>query len=69
MIDLLMLGIVPGTNIQINFGDWLTITAFFAALVLLVLTIRYRALIVTVLLLTLRNNRQQALPSDLRYSA
>lgn len=27
MVDLLLLGIIPGTNIQISFSDWLTGTA------------------------------------------
>ena len=35
MIALLFLGIIPGTNFQINFTDWLLITAAFVALSLL----------------------------------
>jgi|GEM_PF-3463389 hypothetical protein len=38
MIALLFLGIIPGTNIQINFNSWLICTA-----VLLVLTLFYIA--------------------------
>jgi hypothetical protein len=34
MIDLLLLGIIPGTNIQINFTDWLIGTVVFLLLVL-----------------------------------
>ncbi len=36
MIALLFLGIIPGTNFQINFNDWLICTAL-----LLVLTLFY----------------------------
>lgn len=35
MIALLFLGIIPGTNFQINFTDWLLCTAMFVAFILL----------------------------------
>ena len=35
MLALLLLGIIPGTNYQINFTDWLLCTAAFVALILL----------------------------------
>lgn len=41
MWDLLMLGIIPGTDIQIDFTMWLKIaTAFCAALALLTMVLR-----------------------------
>ena len=42
MIALLFLGIIPGTNYQINFIDWLLCTAIFVALVLLYLVHKKR---------------------------
>ena len=46
MIDLLMLGIVPGTNIQINFGDWLLGSAMLTMLVVAIIAVRYGATMV-----------------------
>lgn len=42
MIDLLMLGIIPGTNIQINFADWLLISAGIGLCVCTAIIIRQR---------------------------
>ena len=42
MIALLFLGIIPGTNYQINFIDWLLLTAVFVALVTLYLVHKKR---------------------------
>ena len=42
MIDLLLLGIIPGTNIQINFTDWLIGTVVFLLLTLLFVAYRKR---------------------------
>jgi len=42
MIALLLLGIIPGTNIQISFTNWLVGTALFAMLLLLYLAQRRR---------------------------
>jgi hypothetical protein len=42
MIAFLLLGIIPGTNFQINFTDWLLCTAEFVALILLYLVHKKR---------------------------
>ena len=45
MIDLLMLGLVPGTHIQINFVDWLLGTTTATCLLSCVLLIRHHAVL------------------------
>lgn len=42
MIDLLMLGIIPGTDIQINFADWLFFSAVIGSSVCIAVAIRHR---------------------------
>lgn len=44
MIELLMLGIVPGTNIQIDFTDWLIGALALSALVFLRIAAKRRVL-------------------------
>ena len=42
MVDFLMLGIIPGTNIQINFSNWLIVSSVFGECLIVVLAIRHR---------------------------
>lgn len=49
MVDLLMLGIVPGTNIQINFADWLLGSVCILCVIFVVVLIRSRDLILPVI--------------------
>lgn len=46
MIDLLMLGIVPGTNIQIDFGDWMRGICILCVCILCITFVRYRVSII-----------------------
>jgi hypothetical protein len=49
MIDLLLLGIIPGTQIQITFGGWLTLLAVVVEVVLMrYLHVRKRPLLTAV---------------------
>ncbi|GEM_PF-4945376 len=50
MLELLMLGIVPGTDIQINFGDWLAGAAIIGACFLTLVIVRHRLVLVAVML-------------------
>jgi len=43
MISLLMLGIIPGTNIQIDFEDWLLAMSSLAAIGTFVAAMRHHA--------------------------
>jgi hypothetical protein len=54
MIDFLLLGIIPGTNIQINFTDWLIGTAVFLLLVLVFVAHRKRLPLNLVIYLIIR---------------
>ena len=42
MLELLLLGIIPGTNIQINFADWLKLSESLIACLLLILLYKNR---------------------------
>ncbi len=46
MMDLLMLGIIPGTDIQIDFQSWLTASTILAVCLLLVIAFKKRHAIV-----------------------
>jgi len=59
MIELLMLGIVPGTNIQINFMDWLAGLAAIAACLLVLMAVRHRLAFVAVVLAVALNAEQR----------
>lgn len=59
MIDLLMLGLVPGTNIQINFGDWLIGSAVILGIVLILSVIRHRIFMATVILAVILRAEQR----------
>jgi hypothetical protein len=51
MTDLLMLGIVPGTDIQISFAGWLACTASLSVLLLSYMI--YKKRLVTILLVSI----------------
>jgi hypothetical protein len=59
MIDLLMLGIVPGTNIQISFSDWLVGLGSIVTVVAAISFLRHRLLMVAVILAILRSERRR----------
>lgn len=54
MMDLLMLGIIPGTNIQISFTDWLCISAGLSACLCAGVMVRQRRPLAR---LVMRNSR------------
>ena len=53
MTDLLMLGIIPGTNIQISFANWLTCTVLLSRLLFLYVAHRKRVATILILLVAL----------------
>jgi hypothetical protein len=60
MIDLMLLGIIPGTNIQINFTDWLAGTVVFMLLFLVFVAHRKRLPASLVIYLVIRRATRQA---------
>lgn len=60
MVDLLLLGIIPGTNIQINFADWLLGAAAFVLLAMLYIAHKKRVVLHTQILLALRRAVKRA---------
>lgn len=65
MIDLLMLGIVPGTNIQIGFGDWLRGLGIIVACVLLLILVQRKVFATIVVAYTINRAIRRTGPTDI----
>lgn len=59
MVDLLMLGIVPGTNIQINFSDWLIGSAIIFGIIAVLSLIRHRVFAAALILAIMQREQHR----------
>lgn len=64
MIDLLMLGIVPGTNIQISFAGWLLGILLLSLVLLVISAVKHRLLLIVSLLVALHIECRQLRPTS-----
>ena len=63
MVALLMLGIIPGTNIQINFEEWLAAMVCLAVAYVVFKVLKKRLVLILIIALSIRHSTNTARPT------
>lgn len=63
MVAFLMLGIIPGTNIQITFADWLRLVAIIVGICIVRAIFRKRRIVAILALVTIHRAIKAAKPT------